>query len=256
MHEGSPNPNCYELLHVHPAAPLDLITAAYWRLAEDIQGRRSSQAEAGMVLHRLTVAYETLASPQSRAEYDALIGLGPPDPLPAATRPRRRRALFSRGGNGDTPAPDHGLDYYEVLRVHRTASRDIVDLAYRTMRDYYLRVVSIGAAPPELLDLLAEAHAVTSDPDLRQRYDERYRKGRWAPVPGSDGPPDPPRSEAPKVRADPSAAHTGRSGRWLNSARSWIVSFAQVRSKSGVRSEDVPPAEGIARTWKFRHSAA
>ena len=67
--------NYYEILQVHPAAPLDLVTAAYWRLADRLQADRGSDSQAAAALHRLTKAYQTLADPNSRAAYDPSIGL-------------------------------------------------------------------------------------------------------------------------------------------------------------------------------------
>jgi len=174
--------NYYEILQVHPAAPLDLVTAAYWRLADRLQADRGSDSQAAAALHRLTKAYQTLADPNSRAAYDPSIGLPSQPSYPPP--PRRQRSSRSRGlfGVNRSPAPtaaDSAVDYYELLRVDPRAEPRVIAVAYAVMRDYYLRSVLHAGAPPELMDLFEEASDVIADPDRRQQYDAaRARRAR------------------------------------------------------------------------------
>jgi curved DNA-binding protein CbpA len=174
--------NYYEILQVHPAAPLDLVTAAYWRLADRLQAERGSDSQAAAALHRLTKAYQTLADPNSRAAYDPSIGLPSQPSYPPP--PRRQRSSRSRGlfGVNRSPAPtagDSAVDYYELLRVDPRAEPRVIAVAYAVMRDYYLRLVLHAGASPELMDLFEEASDVIADPDRRQQYDAaRARRAR------------------------------------------------------------------------------
>ena len=76
-----PVPTCYEVLHVHPAAPQDLITAAYWKLTGLLRVSRESDKAAEVGLYNLTRAYQVLADHRSREAYDHSVGLGV-QPLP------------------------------------------------------------------------------------------------------------------------------------------------------------------------------
>src|SRR5439155_10612314 len=72
-------PTHYQILQVHPAAPLDLITAAYWRLVGQAQTAVPDKASEVAVYH-LTRSYQVLADSHSRAEYDVFLGI-PSDQL-------------------------------------------------------------------------------------------------------------------------------------------------------------------------------
>ena len=69
----NPTPTAYELLGIHPSAPLALADAAYWWAAVALQERRAVDRAADVDLYRLTRAFETLADPQRRASYDVAI---------------------------------------------------------------------------------------------------------------------------------------------------------------------------------------
>lgn len=169
-----PQPTSYEVLQVHPAAPLDLITAAYWRLAGAAQSRRAVDTTAEGDLHRLTRAYQTLTNPALRADYDRSIGVAEQNLAPEVPH-ARSRGFLRRGKRG--PVSDARADYYEILRIVPTAGGAIIEDAYATLRTFYVRLVQSGYSPIELLDYLEEAYVVTSDPELRARYDsERERK--------------------------------------------------------------------------------
>ncbi len=173
-----PLPTCYEILQVLPAAPLDLITAAYWRLAGQVQTRRASDPTAETVLYYLTRAYQILADPRLRAEYDASIGVTAgalPPKLPGRTR-RRLSSVFRRTR---LPAePDMHVDYYDILRVSPSAEASILSEAYAVLKNYYVRLVHSGQAPPDLVNYLEEAYTVMSDPEGRRHYDSARNRAQ------------------------------------------------------------------------------
>ncbi len=173
MTNASDTPTYYKILKIHPAAPLDLITAAYWRLAGELQRRRGTDASSEAALHQLTGAYQTLVNADARASYNRSIAL-PAQPL-APQLPRRKQAslswrLLPRRSDASRDG-DPGLDYYEILRVDPDADPSIISEAYVILRNHYLRLVHGGSARPELIDFFEEAYAVTSDPDRRSKYD-------------------------------------------------------------------------------------
>jgi hypothetical protein len=175
MDDAAVSQNYYEVLQVHPAAPLELITGAYWWLINRQQAARSADYATDMSLHQLTKAYQTLADPTLRRSHDVSLGLPPAAPFPALPQrlrepPRRRRSLISRRAPDPEPE-DVSVDYYEVLRVHPQAEPQILALARAVVRDNYLRQVRFGEASAGLLELLEEAYAALSDPDGRPKGD-------------------------------------------------------------------------------------
>ena len=181
--QATPGQTSYELLQVHPAAPLDLITAAYWRLAGQAQTRRASDPTAEGALHQLTRAYQVLADPAQRSAYDVGIGVGERALSPKL--PHRRRGWAGR--SRQNPRADSSVDYYDILRVVPEAEPSIVAEAYATLRNYYIRLVNGGYARPELLDYLEEAYSVTSDVGRRREYDEKRQKGKMPAVAEASG---------------------------------------------------------------------
>ncbi len=175
---------------MHPAAPMDLITAAYWRLADQAQRTRGSNAWSEINLHRLTRAYQTVVDPGSRAAYDLAMGLGNQRLIPRLPGRVRR----SHGERAASPAVDGRADYYELLRADPRAEPAVLIAAYGVMRDYYMRMVHLGEAPVELLDFLEEANATVSDPERRRQYDAE--RAKRAPPP----PQPPPVGQAPARR--------------------------------------------------------
>ncbi len=172
-------PTHYQILQVHPAAPLDLITAAYWRLVGQAQAAAPDKASEVAVYH-LTRSYQVLADPHSRAEYDIFLGIQSeqmPPPVPVRRKSSWVSALWqSEPGTG--PAEDPGVDYYELLRLDPLANPAIIREAYASMRNCYLRLVELGKVTPALVDLLEEAHGVISDPERRRQYDRARKKAR------------------------------------------------------------------------------
>jgi len=182
--------NYYEVLQVHPAAPLELITGAYWWLINREQEARSAGLPIEAALHHLTKAYQTLADPTLRRSHDASLGLPPLAPFPAVPQrlrePPRRRGLIARRAADPEPG-DVSVDYYEVLRVHPQAEPPILALARAVVGNYYLRQVRFGEASAGLLELLEEAYAVLSDPDGRPKIDAaKERQGDAGMPPPSE----------------------------------------------------------------------
>src|SRR5438034_3204463 len=172
-------PTHYQILQVHPAAPLDLITAAYWRLVGQAQTAVPDKASEVAVYH-LTRSYQVLADSHSRAEYDVFLGI-PSDQLPPQVPKRRKSSWVSaiwQTEPGSAPAEDPGVDYYELLRLDPLANPAIIAEAYTSMRNSYLRMVELGKVTPGLVELLEEAHEVISDPERRRHYDKARKKTR------------------------------------------------------------------------------
>lgn len=67
------------------------------------------------------------------------------------------------------------MDLYELLLVDREAEVDVISLAYAFQRQHVGYDVWVGRADPEVLDVLAEAFAVFSDPERRSAYDATLR---------------------------------------------------------------------------------
>lgn len=199
-------PTSYEVLQVHPAAPLELITAAYWRLAGEAQSRRSVDKAAEGDLHGLTRAYQTLTNPELRVDYDRSIGVAEQHLAPQVPQ-SRSRGFFGRGKRD--PVGDARVDYYEILRIIPAAEGPIVEEAYSTLRTYYVRLVQSGYSPIDLLDYLEEAYSVASDPELRARYDtERNRSPSVPQAEAAAAAPKPKIPEKPKPASAPARPKT------------------------------------------------
>lgn len=171
------SPTHYQILQVHPAAPLELITAAYWRLVSLALSAGNSGKASEIAVYHLTRSYQVLASATARAEYDHSLGI--------ATAPFRPQ-LPRRGISPWMPAlwqaePEDRLfaiDYYSFLRLDPLANPAIVSEAYTVMRNCYLRMVEQMQIRPELLSQFEEAYRVLSDPERRRVYDQARRKQR------------------------------------------------------------------------------
>src|SRR5436309_2203838 len=73
----------YALLQVHPAAPLELITAVYWRLVGRAGVSSRGDAVAGSRVRRLERAYQVLSDPEKRAAYDSAMNIPANPPIPS-----------------------------------------------------------------------------------------------------------------------------------------------------------------------------
>ncbi|MFY9887894.1 MAG: DnaJ domain-containing protein, partial [Streptosporangiaceae bacterium] len=64
-----------------------------------------------------------------------------------------------------------GRDFYEILGVPRTASKDEIQQAYRKLARTYHPDVNSDPSAEERFKEIAEAYNVLSDPATRRRYD-------------------------------------------------------------------------------------
>jgi len=156
----------YELLHVDPAAPGDLLNTSYWLVIGDLQQRRSGGENVDSRMHEVTVAYQHVSEAGSRAAYNAALGMVVED-IAAGPIPKKKRMGFLTSGK--SPA----VDYYAVLGLSATAPARLVGEAFRIMRNQYLRLPLAKGRRVAFMDLLDEAYAVVSDESRRAEYDAR-----------------------------------------------------------------------------------
>jgi hypothetical protein len=181
-----------------------LITAAYWRLVSQAQTGGTADKAAEIAVYHLTRSYQVLADPHSRAAYDATLGISSADTAPPDVPARRRSswvAALWQGGPDGKPMPDAEVDYYELLRVDPLANPAIVEEAYTSMRNCYLRLAELGQARPAVVDLLEEAHAVIADPERRRLYDRSRKKAKLSP-PGNGHAANPAGEKSPPSKPD------------------------------------------------------
>jgi len=254
-------PTHYQILQVHPAAPLDLITAAYWRLVSQAQTGGTPDKAGEVAVYHLTRSYQVLADQNSRAAYDASLGISSEAMLPNV--PVRRKSSWVsalwQGGPDGGPIDSPDVDYYELLRLDPLANPAIVEEAYTSMRNTYLRLAELGRTRPQLVDLLEEAHSVITDPAKRRLYDRSRKKakpspasnGSHAPKSGAEVPSGKPQQEVPaRGRAanqtKPKAARTSSGASRLNAKASLKPAppKAQARAKSPAKAPPVVRPKG------------
>ena len=167
-------PTAYEILGVHPTAPVDLVSSCYWNLAKELQARRGNDHRMDLVLHHVMKAYETVSDSAKRAEYDASIG-HKDEPLS-----KRRFKPAKRSGFGALLGRKSKLhiqaDPYEVMGLHPNALPASIRDAHRIMKDQYLRLPPESRRRVQLMRMLDESYAVLSDPDKRAQYDEEVAR--------------------------------------------------------------------------------
>jgi hypothetical protein len=165
----------HAVLELHPHAPRELIERVYWHLAAMAQ-RRDDQTAAAAVVQRLNRAYNALVD----AMRERSLGNGAP---PRATvsgegvpvleahvngngHDKQRRGLFAKRND----APKRRPDAYELLRVHRAASQDVIRIAYE-----YRRAQLKGASHlHEERERLDDAYEHLSDGERREVYDRMH----------------------------------------------------------------------------------
>jgi len=153
----------YEILRVHPSAPIDLISTCYWALTRQLHDRADQTDATGADLHTLTRAYEIISDSAKRARYNIAIGYADDSLL---TRPLPRKRFFlARWREGNT----WRVDPYEVLGLHPDAPQSCIPEAHRQMRNTYLRIPQ-GRRRNTLLAMLEDAYAIIGDPVRRSEY--------------------------------------------------------------------------------------
>jgi hypothetical protein len=192
------SPTHYQILQVHPAAPLELVTAAYWRLVSLALSAGNSGKASEIAVYHLTRSYQVLASSAARAEYDRSLGIAT---APLRPQPPRRGISPWMPALWEAEPEDRfaGVDYYSFLRLDPLANPAIVSEAYTVMRNCYLRMVEQMQVRPELISQFEEAHRVLSDPERRRAYDQARRRQRRAAVVSNAS--QKPNTEKPDVQA-------------------------------------------------------
>src|SRR5687768_4359852 len=99
----------YSLLQVHPAAPLELITAVYWRLIGRARVSSSGGGAEANRVRQLERAYQVLSDPEKRAAYDSAMNIQAAAALPDLTGD----GMSSRRAGGDKAT--RVVDYYDLL---------------------------------------------------------------------------------------------------------------------------------------------
>lgn len=156
MKTTEPLPTAYQILGVHPTAPMELVSTCYWILTKQLQDRRHSDHEADALLHQVTLAYEMVSDSARRERYDSAIGYDKP---PLTTRPLpRRRGLLSSLIPGRRAQIGWSVDPYEVLGLDEHAPAVFLTDAYRTMRDQYLRLPPGSRRREVLLRMLDDSY--------------------------------------------------------------------------------------------------
>jgi hypothetical protein len=189
------SPTHYQILQVHPAAPLELVTAAYWRLVSLALSAGNSGKASEIAVYHLTRSYQVLASAAERAEYDRSLGIAT---APLRPQPPKRGISPWMPTLWEAEPEDRfaGVDYYSFLRLDPLANPAIVSEAYTVMRNCYLRMVEQMQARPELINQFEEAYRVLSDPERRRAYDQaRRRQRRVAAVTNASQHPHPEKPE-------------------------------------------------------------
>ena len=84
----------------------------------------------------------------------------------------------SASTDGSPPADgriNDDLDHYEIMQLSPNADTDTIQRVYRILAQRY-HPDSLGTGDKEIFLRLCEAHRVLSDPELRAKYDSRYRE--------------------------------------------------------------------------------
>ena len=165
----SKQPTAYTLLQVHPAAPAELISAAYWRLMGRAKVSGGEKGPEGSTVRRLNQAYNTLSDPKKRAAYDRTLNI--PPSLPTAVAPADGHSDTESNGQSDASNGAAAPDYYELLRIDPAAETGVIEGAYEVMRSRYQALIETGEAAPGVLDLLQRAFQTMRDPERRRIYD-------------------------------------------------------------------------------------
>lgn len=117
------------------------------------------------------------------------------------------------------------IDYYELLRISRTAPAEMIHAAYRTLMATLRKHPDLGGDPEEAY-LINEAYEILSDPSKRARYDAGLKRTPYAAPPRTQGEE---RRQAPRRDIDAAVSYClAYDGRWY-SARAKDLSTGGVR---------------------------
>ena len=210
----------YSLLQVHPAAPDELISAAYWRLIGRAQVSGGEKGASGAVVRQLNQAYKTLSDPKKRAAYDRSLKISPSGTVTGASVDNN---LDAESGQVGTANGADGLDYYELLRVDPAAEAGVIEAAYEVMRSRYQTLIDSGEGAPGVLELLERAFQTTRNPEQRRIYNAE--RVSTAPPPSNEPP--------PAVRAKRVRAVTAKPARTTKANAQARVTSAPKPSSSG-----------------------
>ncbi|NQT72211.1 MAG: DnaJ domain-containing protein [Chloroflexi bacterium] len=67
-------------------------------------------------------------------------------------------------------------DYYAILQVHPTATKEVIDAAYRKLASTHHPDVNDSTEAIDKMKLLNEAYEVLSDPSKRSSYDRNRQQ--------------------------------------------------------------------------------
>ncbi len=197
---GTGGPTAYEILGVHPSAPIDLISCCYWNLVKELQARRAGDPKMDMVLHHVMKAYAAVGDPLKRPEYDASIGHTEEPLSKRRFKPARRSGL---GILSRKPKLHIEADPYEVMGLHANALPASVKDAYRIMKEQYLRLPAESRRREQLIRMLEESYAVLSDPEKRAQYDSEAARVEVPPPPAPQPEPVLIHDEEPEEVSEP-----------------------------------------------------
>ena len=116
-------------------------------------------------------------------------------------------------------------DYYELLRVSRTAPAEVIQAAYRTLMATLRKHPDLGGDTEEAY-LINEAYEILSDPTKRARYDSGLKKAPYTQPSRKTGEE---RRRTPRRDVDAAVSYClNHDGRWY-SARAKDLSTGGVR---------------------------
>jgi curved DNA-binding protein CbpA len=77
-------------------------------------------------------------------------------------------------------------DYYEILQVHPSAEKEVIDAAYRKLASKYHPDINKSREAEERMKQINEAYDVLSDPVKKAKYDNFMKSQQSGNVRGND----------------------------------------------------------------------
>jgi curved DNA-binding protein CbpA len=193
--ERSAELNAYELLHLLPSAPQELIVEVYWRLVHQLQAAAREDLNLRPKLDQLNEAYAAVVDPEARAEYE-LYRARSPGPVDAAEAGSRTGGVLRRLWKRQPARSSPQCNPWQFLHLDPNAPPDIAELAYGFWRTR-LRSQWGDSAPAELekvgeayealrngeVELPAEASTATDvEPDTDAAEVDELSQKRTSPI--------------------------------------------------------------------------